>query len=167
MDSITDKSGLLHQERILAVIGVLFLAPVILALAIGREHIILFYLAGVGACILVAFPRACLYLFMISVSIYYPYFVGRVGIHPCDICMLLLTASITLEFLLKGKSGFLPTRIDRYFLFLILATIISAVFAYKISYSIVPCFRIIVVFLSFRIVYGFAMNVSVRKLVNF
>lgn len=154
-------------ERTVYLTAALLALPILMALAVGRDYIIMTYVAAVAGSFLIAFPRACLYLFIVSVSFFYPYFIGRVGIHPFDICMFLLAASLVLQFLLRGGTRIVATRIDRYFLFLIFATLISAVFAYDISYSIFPCLRIIVVFLAFRIVYGFALEMGVRKLVNF
>lgn len=164
---LTEQQSGKQVERAVYLVFGLLLLPILGALIIEKDFLIFFYLPAVFAAGLVVFPRVCLYLFLLSVSVYYPYVIGRVGVHPYDICMLLMTASIGLDFLLRGRDRIVATRIDKYFLFLIAATIISAIFAYDVSYSIVPCARIIVVFLAFRIIYGFALEMGVRKLTMF
>ncbi|UCD62883.1 MAG: O-antigen ligase family protein [Candidatus Zixiibacteriota bacterium] len=167
MTTLTERYNPAFFERMIYALGIILLIPVAAALALGREYIIWYYAASVVASILIAFPRVCLYLFLLSVSVFMPYYIGRAGIHPFDICFFILAASLCLGFLLRGQSHIVVTPIDRYFRLLIAATVLSAVFAFDVSYSIVPCARIVVVFIAFRIVYGFALELGPRRLVSF
>ena len=81
METSVDTPRSINVERLLLVVAALILIPVVITLALERENLLYIYVAAVFACILISFPRACFYLFLISVSIYFPYFIGRVGIH--------------------------------------------------------------------------------------
>ncbi len=112
-------------------------------------------------------PRAALYLFLLSLGLYLPYYTGSFAIHVMDVALALLLFGVALEFLLRGHTDIRPTGADVPYLLLIGATILSAVFAYNYRLAIVPVIRIITLYLAFRLIFKFAMEIPIRRLLEF
>lgn len=89
-----------------------------------------------------------------------------VSIHPADILFIITFTGVMLDFLLHTHNRIRSTGLDKPFLFLIIATWLSALFAYSWVESVVPSIRILVIYLTFRIVFKFALEIGVKKLIN-
>ena len=142
-------------------------APAIAAYFTGKTALLMVCLTIPFIFYLVSNPRHSFYLFLLSISVYYPYHLTGFAVHPFDLAMGLLYFSIILDFCLHTRTEIRKTGLDLAFLFLIIATFISAVFAYNVRQSIVPLFRIMVIYLAFRVVFKMALELSVRKVLLF
>lgn len=137
-------------------------------LSLGREMFAAaFVLAAFGAGLML-FPRFAFYLFLVSLAVYVPQRITySFAVHPFDLMMGIVFTGLMLDFLLHDRSEIRPTSFDLPFIVLIIATLVSTVFAYKPSYSIVPCARIIVIYLAFRAVFKFGLEIGVRRILLF
>ena len=142
-------------------------APALAAYFTGKTALLMVCLTLPFIFYLVANPRHSFYLFLLSIAVYYPYHLTGFAVHPFDLAMGLLYFSVVIDFCLHTRTEIRKTGLDLAFIFLIIATLISAVFAYNVRKSIVPLFRIIVIYLSFRVVFKMALELSVRKVVLF
>ena len=142
-------------------------APAIAAYFTGKTALLMVCLTIPFVFYLVANPRYSFYLFLLSISVYYPYHLTGFAIHPFDLAMGLLYFSVVLDFCLHTRTEIRKTGLDLAFLYLIIATLISAVFGYNVRQSIVPLFRIMVIYLAFRVVFKLALEMDVRKVVLF
>lgn len=170
---MTSKNGsvsLLSSIQIDAtyvMIVVLGLLPMILLVLIDKPMFALAIPLAVIVAFLLLNPRLTFWLLLISLFVYAPQRIGATfAVHPFDLIMGLLFAGIVLEYLLKFKQGLKFSPFDTPFIILLLATIISLVFAYDISYAVVPCIRIFVIYLAFRAVYTYGQIIGVRKIIN-
>lgn len=141
--------------------------PAILLFVTGRTIPALLILTLPVLIGLLAHPRAALYLFLLSVSVYYPVRFEWLSVHPFDIAALILVASVALGYMVRGGTSMPATRLDMAFWFLISATILSGLLAYDKSLSVVPVLRICLVYLVFRSIYLIALDIGWRKLVIF
>ncbi len=131
----------------------------------GQAQMLL--LSGAGFALLF-FPRAAFFMFLVSLSLYIPHRVTySFSIHPFDLMMAILFFSMVLDFLLRARANIRPALFDFVFLALILATVVSTVFAFDPGYSVVPLLRIVVVYLAFRAVFKFGLEVGTRKIILF
>ncbi len=150
-----------------ALLLLLFVPAVMLAFSY-RPTIALAYfglLAGIG---LLAYPRLLFYLFVLSTALLLPTSLkNNIDVSPFDIILAALFGVTALEFLLRGETGIRATGLDLPFILLIAATIVSAVFAYDPSYSIVPIARIIIVYIAFRMAFRYAADIGVRRITLF
>lgn len=167
----SDLSSIYSSRRVELVVILALAAAVAVVLGLmsmGRGMFAaLFVLAGAGASLLL-FPRAAFYLFLISLCFYVPQRITySFAVHPFDLMLGLVFIGMVLDFMLHDRSEIRPASFDLPFVILIVATIVSTVFAYKPSYSIVPCLRIIVIYLAFRAVFRFGLELSVRKILLF
>ena len=138
-----DKTKIPHILWLLAFIIAL---PAIFLASTGRMNFLVLYIGSLFVTSVVVFPRASFYLFLLSISVYYPTFIGRFALHPFDVCFALFIVAVILDHLLNCHTYTTKTKLDLPFIVLIVATVISAVFAYNQSYSIVPTFRIITIY---------------------
>ncbi len=152
---------------VLWIIAIVIALPVLLFLTTGRINFLIMYLGVLFLSSLVTFPRVSFYLFLLSISIYYPTFIGRFALHPYDICFAIFIIAIVSDYLLKGKTNFVMTKLDIPFIILIIATIISAVFAFNKSYAIVPTFRIITIYIAYRAMVIYIPKFNLRKVLLF
>ncbi len=138
------------------------LAPVAFYLFDFRPVVSLAWFAGVAALLLLSHPRVAFGLFMLSLGFYVRAKVGPMMVLPADVAAAFVTAAITFEFLLRGYTQFRWTSFDLPFFGLIAATIVSIIFAFDVSYTLVPTLRIIVVYLAFRFFYKLGLEIGVR-----
>ncbi len=112
-------------------------------------------------------PKRCFSIFFIAIAIYFPTRIGNFVIQPVDLILALLLFSVLLDFLLNINFKFRPASFDRHFLLLILATAISAVFAFDPSFSILPLLRIVLIYLAFRLFFKFSLEIGIRKMLDY
>ncbi len=110
-------------------------------------------------------PTLSFSLFMLSVPVYYPFRLSSGAIWGFDIAMALLVAGLVMQFLMRGETEIRRTPLDLPMLMLILATWLSALFAFRPAESLVPSIRILVIFLAFRAIFTMTMRLGVRKIV--
>jgi len=176
MSSAADSPGSRFREfysartveslTVLALFGLAIVALVLLAS--GRQFFAALFLLGATGAGLLLFPRIAFYLFLISLGFYVPQRITySFAVHPFDLMMGIVFGGIILEFMLRDRSEIRPASFDLPFVVLIIATLVSTVFAYNPSLSIVPCARIIVIYLAFRAVFKFGLEISVRKILLF
>jgi len=165
-------SRILHSPSALALLA---LTPVGAAAAVsllmlfnGRAMVAMVLAAGTLLALLVLVPRVSYYLFLASLSFWVPQrLTATFAVHPFDIMLAIVVAGVTLEFLLKSHGEIRPAHFDLLFLLLIAASLISATFAYRPTYSIVPLMRVAVIYLAFRVSYRFAQEIGVRRILLF
>ncbi|MEA1980235.1 MAG: hypothetical protein U9N54_04600, partial [candidate division Zixibacteria bacterium] len=134
--NVLTKPDLGYLSFILSFIATLILS-VIIYFTISENYITAFAIPGLIILAIIFFnPQFAYYLFFLSVTIYAPYKIGLVAIHPFDVCIGLLLISVSFDYILNVRYQLRPAYFDKQFLFLIIATFISAVFAYDINYSI-------------------------------
>ncbi|MEW6049665.1 MAG: O-antigen ligase family protein [Candidatus Zixiibacteriota bacterium] len=135
--------------------------------AIGRPLPALALLTAPAVAYLYASPRACFYIFLVSIGFHLPYFIGTFALWPFDIALVVLFSAILLDFLLHRQTDIRRTEYDLAFFFLIGATWLSALFAFDRSQAIVPSFRIMAIYIAFRAVFKMSSEIGVRKIVLF
>ncbi|MFZ5979468.1 MAG: O-antigen ligase family protein, partial [Candidatus Zixiibacteriota bacterium] len=145
----------------------LTLAPAAAAFFTGKTILVLVCLCLPLAFFLLATPRLSFYLFLLSISLYLPYHLTGFAIHPFDIAFGLLYLSIIIDFFINTRTEIRKTGLDAAFVFLIIATFISAAFAYNFNHSLVPSIRIIIIYLAFRAVFKMSLELTVRKVILF
>ncbi len=100
-------------------------------LAFGRPLAALALLAAPAVLYLYASPRACFYIFLISIGFYLPYFIGKFALWPFDVAMAMLFSAMVIDFLLHQQTEIRRTEYDLPFFLLIGATWLSALFAFE------------------------------------
>jgi O-antigen ligase len=156
-------------------LGMVSLAPVhaaligaLLMLSVGRATVAVAALALALLAILVMTPRLSFYLFILSMCVWMPQrLTATFAVHPFDIMLAVVFAGIALEFLLKSDGQVRSATFDLPFLVLIAATLLSAVLAFRPAYSVVPLVRISVIYLAFRVVFKFACEIGVRRILTY
>ncbi len=157
-----------YREWTKAALLLLIFAPALLLAADYRPVVAVAYFALLGGLGMLAYPRLVFYLFLVSIAVYLPFPISNtVALHPFDVILLLLFGISIFEFLLRGSTAIRPTGLDLPFIALILATVVSALFAHNPSYSIVPVFRICVMYIAFRMIFKFAVEIGVRRVILF
>ncbi len=147
---------------IILMIGLLL--PALAAFIAGRQMLGLAALLAPIPFLLITNPKAAFYLFLASLTIYYPVRLTVIALHPFDLAMALGFLSIVADYLLHGRTEIRRTGIDLAWLMMIFTTALSAAFAYNYHLSIVPVFRIIAIYVCFRLVYKMAIDLGVRKI---
>jgi O-antigen ligase len=151
----------------LIVVGSAIVVPALTLVALDRPQLAVLPLL---ACFFIWFlttPRLSLYLFLVSLGIYLPYYTGYFAIHLMDVALVLLVAGVVLEFLLRGSTEIRATGFDRAFIVLILATVLSAIFAHNYRLSIVPIVRILTLYIAFRMLFKYATEIPIRRLIEY
>jgi len=134
----------------------------------GRAQVALVAVAFAAFALLALTPRVSFYLFLLAMCVWAPQrLTATYAVHPFDIMLAVVFAGIVLEFLLKSDGQVRSAVFDLPFMALIAATLISAVLAFRPAYSVVPLVRIGVIYLAFRVVYKFAWEIGVRRILNF
>lgn len=164
--SIAVNSNWVNRYIFLLVLAAVSL-PVAVLLVTGNSIAGLLALGALIAGSLAFYPRACFYVFLLSVAVYIPYRIGGLGIHPFDIAMSLLMASVVLDYLLNVRTEIRPATFDFQFFLIITATVLSAIFAYKPGFALVPTVRTILLYFAFRLTFKFALEIGVRRLLSF
>ncbi|MFH2049586.1 MAG: O-antigen ligase family protein [bacterium] len=124
------------------------------------------YFLFLASLVLINFPRKVFYLFIISISLAFSNRIGMISIHPADILFVITFMGVMLDFLLRTRNHIRSTKLDKQFLFLIFATWLSALFAYDWTQSVVPSIRILVIYFTFRIVFKYALEIGIKKLMT-
>ena len=149
------------------ILVLLALTPAAAAFFTGKALLVLVCLCLPLAFFLMATPRLSFYLFLLSISVYFPYHLTGFAIHPFDLAFGLLLFSIVIDFCVNGRTEIRKTGLDAAFVFLIIATFISGAFAYNFKHSLVPSIRIVVIYLAFRAVFKMSLELTVRKVILF
>ncbi|MDF1544273.1 MAG: O-antigen ligase family protein [bacterium] len=144
----------------------LLTTSIIYLLVIGETFIALTAFAFFCATLLVFYPQLCFYLFFYLLAAYIPRTIGTFDIHPYDLAMGLLAVSVALDFLLHKSHLMRRGFFDGYFMFIIAITFVSALFAYSPARSIVPCARILIIYLAFRVFLTMALKIGVERLLH-
>jgi O-antigen ligase len=113
---------------------------------------------------LIVSPRVGFYLYLLLVPICLSLHFGAFDIWPFDIVTGLMALGLVTEALLRGDVTFRRTPFDLPLLFLILATWLSALFAFDRSETVVPSVRILVLFIAFRCVFVMCRRLGVRRI---
>ncbi len=164
--SLEDNS-IIKGYPVLIVLTILTIAASIITMGyFGYLTSGLIFLGTILTVILLFLPRVCFYLFFLSIALFLPYRLAGFAIHPFDVCLALAIGSIFIDFILNINYKIRPTNFDANFLFIIGATFLSALFAYNPSYSIVPVFRIITIYIAFRIFFKFFLTIGVEKIIK-
>jgi len=164
-DAAADSSWV--NRYIFLIILAAVLLPAAVLIFTGNPIATFIVAGGLTAGLLVFYPHSCFYIFLLSVAVYIPYRIGGLGIHPFDIAMFLLATAAVLDYLLHTRTEIRPASFDFQFLLLIVATVISAIFAYHPRFSLVPMVRIFLVYFAFRLTFKFALEIGVRRLLSF
>lgn len=146
---------------------IVILLPASLLFWLGKIQLAIIIMALPGILLLLTHPRIILYLFLLLVSLYYPFRLHLFAIHLSDVAALLLIASVAIDFLVRRRTTVLSTRLDSAFLLLIGATFLSGLLAYDKALSIVPAARILMIYMVFRSVYILALDIGWQKLLFF
>jgi O-antigen ligase len=117
--------------------------------------------------LLINLPHLSLKLFIAVNFIYAPYFMTGYAIHPWDIAALIFLFACAISWLLKVSPCLDKTPFDISLGMLTLATLLSGLFAFEPSLSIIPLIRIIMIYLTFRAVYYLLDNNRIINLVRY
>jgi len=156
-----------RSDLLRILVTLVLLAPALLLLVNYRPTVAMMYFAALMAVALVSLPRVTFVLFFLSNALHLPYMLNKVAVLPFDILLAILFFSVFLEFLLRGRSEIRSTGLDLAFLALIAATFVSAVLAHNRAYSVLPTIRIVMIYIAFRMVYKFALEMGVRRITLF
>lgn len=151
----------------LALIGLVIVIPALVMIGLDRPQLALLPFLAAGFVWFLTTPRLSLYLFIASLGLYLPYHTGYFAIHLMDVALGMLFLGVILEFLLRGHTEIRATGFDRVFGALILATILSAIFAHNYRLSIVPVVRIMTLYIAFRMLFKYATEISIRRLIEY
>lgn len=144
-----------------------FLMPVVMLL-MGRVLYAYAMLAAVFGAVLIFFPRYAFYSFLVSLAFWAPQRLSATFvIHPFDLCVAMIAVGMIADFLLRTRTKIRLSRFDTPLIVLIIATGLSGIFAYAPSYSLVPSIRIIIIYLAFRAVIKFGLEIGVRPVLIF
>jgi O-antigen ligase len=144
-----------------------WLIPVALFVAMGK-NLPAMVLAPVPLVLaMLVSPGFAFYTFMLTVPVYMPFHLTGGAIWAFDLAMALLVAGLVIQFLVRGETEVKRTPVDIPFLLLIVATWLSAFFAYRIQETLIPSIRILVIFLAFRAIFVMCTRIGVRKICLF
>ncbi len=156
------------RSELLRVVAALVLAaPALLLLVNYKPIVAVMYFAALAGIGLMALPRLTFVLFFLSNALHLPYMLNTVALQAFDILIVILFFSVFLEFLLKARTEIRGTGIDLAFLALIGATLISALLAHNRAYSTLPTARIILIYIAFRMVFKFSLEMGIRRITLF
>lgn len=147
--------------------ALVFLSPAVLYVVDFKSTLATGYFAGLLFLMLLVHPKVSFALFFISISISLPYDFGYLAVQPYDIAFLVSLMGLILNHLLRAGAKIRMTSLDIPFIFLILSTWLSALFAYDIHESIMPSIRIVFIYFAFRLVFKYAFDIGVRRLLIF
>lgn len=149
----------------LSVLLILGIVPFVALLAIGRQSVALVYLAIPVIVFLLTVPRYGFFLLVFINFICAPMMISGFAVHPGDICAFIFIGALVLSWLLSGQPLIDRTPLDYPFLGLILATVISGIFAHRPSLSLPPISRIILIYLTFRAFYTFSGKYGTYRMI--
>ena len=141
--------------------------PPVFLLISNRTIPALMYLAVPFVVLFLCSPRYSFYLFAALNFIYTPYFMTGFAVHPWDIAAFIFIGAVIISWFFKYSPTIDKTALDYSIIALIMATVLSAVFAYKPSLSVVPTARIILLYFMFRSIYYLAGKMSSFKILGY
>lgn len=159
----TDSQPTIDLRRALFVLAAVWVVALGVAVAIGRAIGIEAVIALPILVCLLASPRVAFYLYMLTVPIYFPFQGAGFALWGFDVVVAILALGLIVDSLLCESSQFRRTPFDLPLACLVVATWISALFAYSGSDTVVPSVRILVVFIAFRVVFSMALRLGVRR----
>jgi len=150
-------------------LGLLFLAlaPILILLLMERLTFIYAYLAIPPILLALSSPRYGFYLFIMANYIFAPVYTSLFAIHPGDVCALLFIGSVMISWFFRYVPTLDKTRFDYALLALIMATVISGIFASSPRLSLVPIGRIILIYLAYRALYTFSGQFNLDRMLRF
>jgi len=154
-------------KQVVVVTGLLFLITFSALYMSGKLLPALGLFAAPILLLMMSKPKWSLYLFLILVALYAPYRTSFMAIHPFDMAALVLVAAVFIDYIIHGNVHIRMSELDPPFLVLITATVISALFAYNKSLTIVPVGRIILLYLIFHCLFTMTLRLGVRRVVVF
>ncbi|MFH1372931.1 MAG: O-antigen ligase family protein [bacterium] len=167
----SDNSTLIADRQLsgaVPALGVLaLLSPILLLTFDWGLPLVACYLGALAAVMLLVSPTIAYLVFLASISVFLPYRLSLFWIHPFDVVFALTLGATVLDFLLRGRTLVRASGYDLVFALLILATLVSALFAYDIRLSVIPSLRIICVYLAFRLAFLYGLKIGVRRLLLF
>lgn len=144
-------------------LALLIISPMLLVVIGFRPAIAAIYFAVPLGFWLVSSSRAIFLIFLISIGLTYRIHVGIFVLQPSDILVLLCFFAVALEFLLRDRSLVRKSNFDLPFIALILASLLSIIFAFDITQTVTPTLRIVGIYLAFRLVFKMALEIGVRR----
>lgn len=151
----------------LALLGLAVILPAVAVIAVGRPQLAVLPLLAAAFVWFLTTPKLSLYLFLASLGLYLPYYTGYFAIHLMDVALGMLFLGVVLEFLLRGHTEIRRTGFDQVFGALILATVLSGIFAHDYRLSIVPVIRIVTLYIAFRMLFKYATEIPIRRLIEY
>lgn len=165
--NLTARQPLLDQSHMrlgLVIIALVLITPSLIALLAGKHLLALVALVAPLPFLIITNLRLAFYLFLLSLCVQFSLPISRFYFHPYDMAMGLLFLAVVADFLLHGRREIRSTGFDTAWGWLIGATLLSGLLAFNPSYSIVPIFRIIAIYICFRVVFKLATEISVRRI---
>ena len=166
---ISSSGSVSHRKLslILGTVAVALALPAFLFLFDWKTAMLAGYFGLLGLLVLSCFPRVAYFLFLGSVTLYAPHEFTWMAIHPSDLAFAMLMLAIIFDYLVRAKTEIRHTKLDLAFILLIGATVISAIFAFDISRSLIPVLRTFVVYFAFRITMKYGIELTVRRMIIF
>jgi len=155
-----------HSLKLSILVLLFSVAPVLLLIS-NRTIPALACLAIPLAIFFISSPKYGFYLFVALNFIYSPYLISGFAVHPWDIAAFLFLTAVSISWLFKYSSKVDRTVFDYGLIALILATLLSATFAYKPSLSIIPTARIILLYLVFRALYSYSGKMDASRMLRY
>lgn len=116
---------------------------------------------------LVVNPRWAFILLIPAIGWYHPVAVGPVQIQLTDVLTILLTLGAILEWLWRDRVRVVVTPVDLPFLAILLTTWWSIPFAYDYSMTLTPALRIIFIYISYRLVLTYSLQIGPGRIVRY
>ncbi len=153
------------QTLFLAVMIVCIMAGAALW-AINRVPFALTIIAAPVTVLLVSYPRAMPYLYAASVTFFWVPIPGT-AFFLADFIALMFLASILMDFLLRGKTHMIFPAIGRFYVFLVVALIITGIFAMEPRHAISPIMRAVLQLLVIVLICNTIKVKDVERLILF
>ncbi len=144
----------------------LFIMPALYLFITGRVLYVGFYMAVPVMVLLVSSRRVSFYIFIASLFVYMPYRMNLMAIHPWDLTAALFLGACLIDALLKFKTDFDKTVFDLPLIALIIVAIISGIFAYDRTLSIVPIARLVLIYIIYRALYYLTGQMKMKTMIN-
>jgi len=141
--------------------------PALYLLIIGRTLPAVAYVAIPFVVFLIASPKYSYCLFIALNFFYAPHYVSGFAVHPWDLAAFIFLAAVVISWLFKYSAVVDKTAFDYNMIALILATVLSAVFAHKASLSVIPTARIILLFAVFRAIYYLGGKIGPSRMLRY
>lgn len=161
------RTILLGGERLLIAAVILVWAPVLMIVAGWQVLLAGFWLAAVAAAILLVNPRWAFLLFLPAVGWYHPFSAGAIQLQLSDLLIMIVLLGTAFEWLWRIRTRIRISPFDLPFIALALATYISIPSAYSYSMTLTPALRIIFIYLSFRMVFKYTLEIGLDSMIRY